>query len=246
MKLQLPNSAHPDVVAGLSLLLALTGGMTWLVWRLSTPTGLPQLKTPTSIEQPTTAASPRVQPQPIAKPAPITKSPTTIPLPSTATQVPNLESPVAQPVFEQPARVYWLQARGQQIEMVPVTLSRSPQRSESAVLTEALNYLFEHPQLDQLGSTIPVGTRLLTLQIKPDGIRLNLSKEFTQGGGSVSMTYRVAQVLYTATSLDPQAKVYLSVEGQLLDEDHPLGGEGLLLQQPLTRQSFVQDFLSKR
>lgn len=101
----------------------------------------------------------------------------------------------------------------------------------------------KHPTLDRLSSTIPRGTRLLSLQIKPDGIDLNLSQNFTQGGGSASMIYRVAQVLYTATSLDPQAKVYLSVEGKLLDEETPLGGEGLILQQPLTRQQFMKDLL---
>jgi spore germination protein GerM len=56
------------------------------------------------------------------------------------------------------------------------------------------------------------------------------------------MIYRVAQVLYTATSLDPKAKVFLSVESQPLDENHPLGGEGLILRQPMTRQDFAQDF----
>jgi spore germination protein GerM len=71
---------------------------------------------------------------------------------------------------------------------------------------------------------------------------VDLSREFSQGGGSASMIDRVAQVLYTVTSLDPTAKVYLSIEGQLLDENHPLGGEGVILQQPLTRQQFAVDF----
>jgi spore germination protein GerM len=49
----------------------------------------------------------------------------------------------------------------------------------------------------------------------------------------------VGQVLYTATSIDPNAKVWLSVGGKPLDT---LGGEGLLLEQPMTRDRFKQDF----
>jgi spore germination protein GerM len=44
------------------------------------------------------------------------------------------------------------------------------------------------------------------------------------------MIYRVAQVIYTSTSLDPNQKVFISVSGQLIDDRHPLGGEGLMLQ----------------
>jgi spore germination protein GerM len=56
------------------------------------------------------------------------------------------------------------------------------------------------------------------------------------------MIYRVAQVLYTASSIDESANIYLSVEDKLLDEENPLGGEGLILAEPLTRQKFVEDF----
>ncbi|MBN8561275.1 MAG: GerMN domain-containing protein [Leptolyngbya sp. UWPOB_LEPTO1] len=243
MKLQIPRSPHPDVIAGLSLLLALTGGTAWIIWQTNHPRLVIQSQPSTQIEQSANTV-PSTGPHSTAKAQPTSKTPI-FSAPTAPKRVPSGEETVTQPIFEPPAQVYWLQARGQQIEMVPVAMSRVPQRTETATLTEALNYLFTHPKLDRLDSTIPKGTRLLSLQIKPEGIHLNLSQEFTQGGGSTSMIYRVAQVLYTATSLDPQAKMYLSVEGKPLNEDNPLGGEGLILRQPMTRQQFVNDYLTQ-
>lgn len=218
MKLQLTHSDHPDVMAGLSLLLVLTGGTALLIL------GMGSLRFVTYPATQIDPASPTIA-QPV---------------------IPNLETSRARPILKSESLVYMLQAKGNRIEMVPiVAISRSPQESEATILTETLNSLLANPKLASLGSSIPPGTRLLNLQIKPEGIHLNLSHEFTHGGGSASMTYRVAQVLYTATSLEPRAKVYLSVEGKLLDEDNPLGGEGIILQQPMTRQQFIKDLLTK-
>jgi spore germination protein GerM len=104
---------------------------------------------------------------------------------------------------------------------------------------------------DDLSSTIPKGTKLLGLQVRANGVHVDLSPEFRfsvgeatpTGGGSTSMIYRVAQVIYTASSLDPDREVFISVGGQSIDNNHPLGGEGLILRQPITRSQFAADFL---
>jgi len=53
----------------------------------------------------------------------------------------------------------------------------------------------------------PTVNKASGVTIQNDGIHVDLSQEFTTG--SASMSSRVAQVLYTATSLQPNAKVWI-------------------------------------
>lgn len=152
----------------------------------------------------------------------------------------GLTSPSARLQVLQP-QIYWLKAAGSRIYLSPQAKQAEPHMPEQA-LTKALQELLSGEVQPQATTTIPPGTHLLALQVVQDRIYVNLSREFARGGGSTSMIYRTAQVLYTVTSLNPNAQLFLSVEGQRLDENHPLGGEGLMLRQPLTRASFAQDF----
>ena len=148
----------------------------------------------------------------------------------------------------QPAKfnpqLYWLEIVDNRIQLASRTTYTTADIPEIA-LQEAFAQLLAQSPHAELTTTIPRQTRLLDLRTSEDGIYVDLSQEFSQGGGSSSMIYRVAQVLYTATSIDPQASVFLSIEGKPLDEEYPLGGEGLLLEYPLTRQKFTRDFLAE-
>lgn len=140
---------------------------------------------------------------------------------------------------EQKVQVYWLADTGSQQKLVPKTITTAADEQPSTVLETALNNLLSGPKDAALGTTIPAKTKLRSLKVNPDGIHVDLSKEFTSGGGSAAMIGRVAQVIYTATSLKPSDRVWIEVEGKPLEV---LSGEGLELEQPLTRQSFQENF----
>ena len=147
-------------------------------------------------------------------------------------------SPTLPPAV-QTAQIYWLKDTGKHLELVKSSVKLNAVEQPDAILTTAFNHLLAGPTDSNIRSTIPKGTKLRDVKTKSNGVHVDLSQEFTSGGGSDSMTGRVAQVLYTATSLEPNAKVWISVEGKPLKD---LGGEGLELEQPMTRQSFQQNF----
>ncbi|MGK7912577.1 MAG: GerMN domain-containing protein [Synechococcus sp.] len=175
----------------------------------------------------------------------------------TAEQVPQLEPSrqigmafelsVEEDVEISQPKVYWLQFEGDRIRLVP---SDQPvqEGSEEAVLTALMNQLLQGPsgtgetESSTGVSAIPDGTQLLALAVEGDGVHINVSQEFAYGGGSASMIMRVAQILYTATSINPDTPVFLEVAGQPIDADHPLGGEGLILEQPTSREQFADAF----
>jgi spore germination protein GerM len=154
-------------------------------------------------------------------------------------QLPKQPQTAARRINQQTTQIYWLRPSGTKIELVPDTVKVNTQQPQQA-LAAAFQTLLAGPDQDQQGSTtIPQGTKLLGLKVKGNVVHVNLSEDFTHGGGSTSMMSRLGQVVYTATALRPRSKVFIEVNGKQLDV---LGGEGLELQQPLTRERFKQDY----
>ncbi|EDX72892.1 hypothetical protein MC7420_3338 [Coleofasciculus chthonoplastes PCC 7420] len=143
------------------------------------------------------------------------------------------------PATEQKVQVYWVDAVNNQIELVPSSITVENADNPSEVLEMAFQQLLSGPEQQAVASAIPEGTELRNLSIKSDGVHLDLSEDFTTGGGSTSMQSRLGQIIYTATSLDPDAQVWIDVEGKPLEV---LGGEGLIVDQPMTRQNFETNF----
>jgi spore germination protein GerM len=159
--------------------------------------------------------------------------------PTTPVQTASPSPKSIQSVPEEKVQVYWLNNVNNKIEVVPSAITIKDADKQSEILEGAIKSLLIGPVDKAFTTTIPKGTKLRNVSLEANGVRVDFSKEFTKGGGSASMTGRVAQVLYTATSLDPAAKVWIEVEGKPLEV---LGGEGLELEQPLTRENFKKNF----
>jgi spore germination protein GerM len=156
--------------------------------------------------------------------------------PASINQVTQSPPPATRAVDGQLA-VYWIESSKNKLIAVPIAIKA---QSNDEAIASVINMLItENPPESELYSAIPTNTKVLSATTKNKEIRINLSKAFTSGGGSASMQGRIIQVLYTATTLEPDAKVFLSVEGKPLKL---IGGEGLEVLQPMTRKDFALDF----
>ncbi|MGB3494168.1 MAG: GerMN domain-containing protein [Elainellaceae cyanobacterium] len=137
------------------------------------------------------------------------------------------------------AQVYLIEVAGDRFELVPSEVQIETEDAPEQVLASAFERLLSNDVESDAFSAIPTSTELLSLTIEDNGVHVNFSSDFQFGGGSASMTGRLAQVIYTASTLEPTAPVWISLDGEPLEL---LGGEGLIVDQPMTRAQFEENF----
>lgn len=161
----------------------------------------------------------------------------TIPIPTEIK--PNINTPknpdVKIPQTEN-LEVYWL---NDNLDLIPTSISLQKANNKQTSLENLFAVLLAGNTQGNNSTTIPEGTKILALKVEKDGIHLNLSQDFLSGGGSASMIGRLGQIIYTATSMDNNAQVWINIDGQPLTE---LGGEGLAIEQPMTRIIYDEYF----
>jgi spore germination protein GerM len=112
------------------------------------------------------------------------------------------------------------------------------QSPEQPPLKQALLELLAGPTAREMeaGFTtqLPPAVKLLGLKIKERVAIIDLSRELEEyGGGSARVEGIVAQLVYTATEIPGIDQAWLWIEGQ---REVVLGGEGLVLDRPLSRR----------
>lgn len=105
-----------------------------------------------------------------------------------------------------------------------------------ATLKAALTELLKGPTADEIDAgidtLIPSGTKLNNVSISGKTATIDLSSTFASGGGTLSMTNRLAQVVYTATQFPSVTSLRLKLDGKPVKV---FGGEGIVLDHPQRR-----------
>ena len=138
----------------------------------------------------------------------------------------------AEPGKPQTVRLYF--GRGEKLgvvsRQVPVT---------KAVATTAMQQLLLGPTGTEKGwgftSEVPVGTDLLGLSIADGTANVDLSGEFASGGGTLSVSMRLAQVVFTLTQFSTVDRVVFRMDGTTVGI---FTGEGVMLDGPQTRADY--------
>ena len=187
-----------------------------------------------------TTAAPTVPSTAPVDPVTTTTEPasTTAPSPTVATTTPPTTT-VVDPTTTLPrmtdVKVYFL--REEQI----VISHRDVQGP--AVLRAALTELLEGPTTEEaadgLHTEVPMATELLGVNLVDGLATVDLSSDAESGGGSLSMTARIAQIVFTATQFANVDEVLFWLDGEPVDF---FGGEGIVLDEPVDRSGVDRAF----
>ena len=178
----------------------------------STPSDTATPSSTTTIESPTTT-------EPPVTTGPTSTAPVSTPAPTTPSPDPTLVD----------VRIYLLRD-----ERLAVT---HRQVEGPAVLRNTLTEILEGPTDSDrsagLHSEIPDGTTLRDVNLVDGLATVDLSGDYERGGGTLSMSARLAQVIFTVTQFDNVDEVLFWLDGAPVDF---FGGEGIVLSEPQQRQ----------
>ncbi len=108
-----------------------------------------------------------------------------------------------------------------------------------AVATAAVNELLKGPSSAEVAygfhTEVPAGTRLRSISIRDHVATVDLTGEFDDGGGSLSMFMRLAQLVFTVTQFDSVDAVTLKLDGVPVEI---FSGEGIVIDKPMRRADF--------
>lgn len=109
-----------------------------------------------------------------------------------------------------------------------------------AGVIEAVEALLSGPTAEEsaagYSTAIPDGTSLNGISFDGSVATVDLTDEFDDGGGTFSMTARLAQLTFTVTSADPSfTGVLVALDGEPVTV---FSSEGILIEGPLTRTGF--------
>ena len=196
----------------------------------TTRTTEPSATAPGTTAATTTAPGDTTEPPASTEPTTTGPPPSTTIAPATTTESTLTTEPTMVEV-----KVYFL--RGERLAIA------HRQVAAPAVLRGAITELLAGPTDDErsagLSTEVPPGTTLLDVSLADGRAVVDLSRDYETGGGTLSMTARLAQVIFTATQFDNSDRVLFWLEGEPVEF---FGGEGITLDEPQARMNVDWSF----
>lgn len=106
-----------------------------------------------------------------------------------------------------------------------------------AAMEELLKGLNAQEKETGMFTTVPTSTLLLGIAVNDKVATVDLSKEYESGGGTLSMSLRLAQVVYTLTQFPTIDAVQFKLDGKAVEV---FSGEGLILDHPVGRADYEE------
>ena len=207
------------------------------------PAPSPQNKPAPAAPSPSSTLPKSQRPEPLAPAAPATTSPAnTSPATSTPATTPSsVPAPIATTSTTAASRIATLYfVRFEEDGTISRHEVKRTVPASDAPLSDALNALFAGPSEAEirsgLVSLIPRGTRLLGATVRGSTATINVSDAFMYNRYAVEgFSAQLRQIVYTATAFASVQDVQFLIEGKQKDY---LGGEGVYIGKPLSRNSF--------
>lgn len=162
--------------------------------------------------------------------------------PGSAGSVPGRPTTTAAPPASSPATTgggqttdvsLWF-VRGERIEAVTRAVPKV-----ARIGAEAVKALVAGPDDAErkagLSTAIPAGTQFRDLTIDNGLAKVDLSRTFESGGGTLGLTLRLAQVVCTLDAFESVTGVRFALDGQLVDV---ISGNGIVVDKPVTCDSY--------
>lgn len=174
-----------------------------------------------------------VESNPITTAPSTTALPTTVPdttMPSTTQPATSAPTTATVPVATERAGVYLVRDQVLTVVGRDIAVDTGAAAETPALASAALHALLAGPSADEamagIVSLVPAGTELNGVDVQGSVATVDLSSEFESGGGTLSMTLRIAQVVYTATAIDGIDMLRFRIDGE---PRTTIGGEGVMV-----------------
>jgi spore germination protein GerM len=115
---------------------------------------------------------------------------------------------------------------------------RNIENKIGSAIKELIKGPTEEEKKEGFSTSLNENTRLLNVSLENDTVNLDFSREVEEGGGTLLMETRIAQIVYTATQFEGIKKVRFLIEGKNINY---FSGEGItIVEKPVSRDDLKE------